>query len=289
VSAVESIDLVTAAANNGTTSRAYLPLAALGEFELAPELSSIPHHDGIRVNTVQGFIQAGVLPSKVLATLLERLEARGFEMPVGYRWEIGGESAERDDAVSNLMASVSVLLVVMGATLVLTFGSFRMAALLAVVAGLSVGLGLAALVVTGYPFGFMAIVGTMGLVGVAVNDSIVVTAAIRANPSARQGDPDAIRDVVVKATRHVLATTTTTIAGFVPLLAAGGAFWPPLAVAIAGGVIGSTLLALVLVPSAYVILMCPRRPSRASVADAEANSSRSAEVARARVATASAA
>jgi len=263
VGAVESLDLVTAAATNGRTSRAYLPLAALGGFDLTPELSSVPRRDGLRVNTVQAFVQAGVLPSSVLDHLLARLEASGFEMPPGYRWEIAGESAERDTAVGNLMASVSVLVVLMAATLVLTFSSFRMAALLASVAGLSVGLGLAALALTGHPFGFMAIVGTMGLVGVALNDSIVVTAAIRSNPAARQGDVDAIRQVVLDATRHVLATTVTTISGFVPLLLAGGAFWPPLAIAIAGGVAGATLLALVLVPSAYVLLMCPRCPSRA--------------------------
>ena len=55
--------------------------------------------------------------------------------------------------------------------------------------------------------------------------------------------------------RHVLATTITTVAGFMPLLVAGGGFWPPLAIAIAGGVFGATLLALYFVPAAYLLLM----------------------------------
>ena len=119
---------------------------------------------------------------------------------------------------------------------------------------MSAGLGLGSLWLFGYPFGFMAIVGTMGLVGIAINDSIVVLAALREDERARSGDPGAIRDVVVRSSRHVLATTFTTIAGFLPLIIAGGGFWPPLAITIAGGVAGATLLALVFVPSSYLLV-----------------------------------
>ena len=55
---------------------------------------------------------------------------------------------------------------------------------------------------------------------------------------------------VVAATRHVVATTLTTIAGFLPLILDGGGFWPPMAICIAGGVSGATLMALVGVPAA---------------------------------------
>ena len=61
-----------------------------------------------------------------------------------------------------------------------------------------------------------------GLVGVAINDTIVVLAAIREDPQARVGEPAAVRDVVVRSTRHVLSTTLTTVAGFTPLMLAGG-------------------------------------------------------------------
>ncbi|MCH5373772.1 MAG: efflux RND transporter permease subunit, partial [Planctomycetes bacterium] len=117
--------------------------------------------------------------------------------------------------------------------------------------------GLLSLKLFGFPFGFMAIVGTMGLVGVAINDSIVVLTAIRTQEKSRFGDPAGVTEVVVEETRHVLATTLTTMAGFVPLLLAGGGFWPPLAITIAGGVFGATILALGFVPSAYILSMCP--------------------------------
>ena len=76
-------------------------------------------------------------------------------------------------------------------------------------------------------------------------------------PLASQGDPLAVRKVVVHSTRHVLATSMTTVAGFMPLILGGGGFWPPLATAISGGVIGATLLALVLIPAGFLLAMCP--------------------------------
>ena len=145
-------------------------------------------------------------------------------------------------------------MVLMVSTIILSFRSFRLAALLGVVAVLSVGLGFLAVWLSGFPYGFMAMIGTAGLIGVAINDSIVVLAAIRSRPEAAAGDASAIVDEVMRSSRHIFSTTLTTIGGFLPLLLSGGGFWPPLAVVIAGGVAGATLLALVLVPSAYAFL-----------------------------------
>ncbi len=228
--------------------------------QLVPKVPSIRRFDTQRINEIRGYITAGILPADVLTDFKGRFANAGFEMPPGYRLEFAGEASKRNEAIGNLMSSVGVLLVLMIATLVLSFSSYRIASIIGAVAGLSVGLSLGALVLFGYPFGFMAIVGTMGLIGVAINDTIVVLAAIRGDNDARAGDPDSIANVVLKSTRHVLATTLTTIAGFIPLMVAGGSFWPPLATAIAGGVSGATILALFFGPSCYVLLMCPKCP-----------------------------
>ena len=184
-----------------------------------------------------------------------------------------------------LIAGVPLLLLAMGGTLVLSFNSFRLAGLVGLVGVLSVGCSLAALWFMNYPLGFMAIVGSLGLVGIAINDSIVVLAAIREHPGARAGDPVAIRQVVIRSTRHVLATSLTTAAGFTPLFVAGGLFWPPLAVSIAGGVLGATLLALLFVPSSYIVLARGRRTLSVTrrAADAYASAPAAAPEAVARV------
>lgn len=242
---IASLDLLPATTSDRTgLAGSGIPVQAVGQLTLRPELASITRRDGERTNTIGGFITAGVLPATVLTKFQARLKASGFALPPGYRYEFGGESGERDEAVGNLMASVGVLLVLMLATLVLSFNSFRLAALIAVVAGFSAGLAMWPLWLFDYPFGSTAIVGIMGLIGMAVNNSIVVLAALREHPDARLGDREAVGTVVMRSTRYVLSTTVTTIAGFTPLLISGGGFWPPLAVA-----------ALYFIPSAYILLV----------------------------------
>ncbi|MEM8912640.1 MAG: efflux RND transporter permease subunit [Planctomycetota bacterium] len=235
------------------------PVSAVADVTLQPESAAIPRLNRRRMNEVNAYLVAGVLPSVVQSKIESTLESNPLDMPTGYNVEFGGEASKRDDAVGNLFSTVGVLGVLMLATLVLSFGSFRMAGMIALVAALSVGLGLAALAISGYSFGFMAIIGTMGLIGVAINDSIVVLAGIRANPAAVAGDIQATVTEVMHATRHVIATTLTTMAGFAPLILDGGAFWPPMAVSIAGGVAGATLLALVLIPSLHQSWLTPKR------------------------------
>ncbi len=256
LSAIASTDLL---AGQRDGNFAGIPLAAFSDVTVVPATAAMTRINGRRMNEVKAYLNAGVLPAVALAEFNRRMDESGFTLPPGYSIQFGGESQQRDNAVGNLMASVGILLVLMAATLVLSFGSFRMAAVIAAVAALSAGPGLGALWGFGFPFGFMAIIGTMGLIGVAINDSIVVLAAIRADETARDGDPEAVRRVVMAATRHVVATTLTTIAGFIPLLIGGGEFWPPLAIVIAGGVGGATILALYFAPSAYLLVMCRGR------------------------------
>jgi multidrug efflux pump len=237
----------------------HIPLSALGKVELVADRSAITRYNGRRVNTVQAFITAGELPGKILADFRRRLEREEFLLPDGYSLEYGGETEERAKMMGMMLAPVPLLATLMLASLVLSFRSFKMSAIVVGVALLSLGLGFGSLWLFGFPFGFMAIMGATGLIGIAINDSIVVLAAIREDSSARDGEPGAVSEVVVRSSRHVLSTTITSIAGFLPLILSGGGFWPPLAIVIAGGVAGGTILAFVFAPSFY-ILIAGRRP-----------------------------
>jgi multidrug efflux pump subunit AcrB len=253
-----------------------VPLRAIASTKLEPEVGTIVRLNQRRMNEISGYLDAGVLPSKALDEFNRRLEASSFDLPSGYELKYGGEDSKRNDAVGNLLASVGLLAGLMVTTLVLSFGSFRMATIIGGVGFLSIGLGLGSLWLGGYPFGFMAIIGTMGLIGVAINDSIVVLASLDEHHGAGALDIssdnasnriEGVADTIVNCTRHVVATTLTTVAGFAPLIFSGGKFWPPLAVAIAGGVVGATMLAIVFVPSAFVVLksICVPCPTFAAV------------------------
>lgn len=255
-----SLDII-AGPGPGMGNSRRIPVSAIGEWKLVPNDATIERLNGVRFNEVQVNVTAGTLPSEVLDRFKTKLAESNFELPPGCKLSIAGESAERDRAVGHLLGSAGILMVLMAAGLVLSFQSFRIAGQIALVAVLSVGIGIAALWFFDKPFGFTAIVGIMGLVGVAINDSIVVLAALQENADARRGDPRAISQVVFHSTRHVLSTTLTTIAGFMPLIFSGGGFWPPLAIAIAGGVTGATILALYFVPATYMIMMRFRKPA----------------------------
>lgn len=229
-----------------------VPLDALGEIKLVPQIARINRRNGQRLNSIQGFIPAGVLPATVLAEFKQSLENSSLQnLPQSYSFEFGGEVAERNKAVGDLISLLGIILVLMIATLVLSFGSFRSAGIIALVGVCAIGLGLFSLWLFNYPLGFMAILGIVGLIGLSINDSIVVLASLHSNSCSNNKDLKSIREAIVNSTRHILTTSLTTIAGFIPLWLDGGNFWPPLAICIAGGVGGATLLALSFVPCSY--------------------------------------
>ncbi|WP_405232223.1 efflux RND transporter permease subunit [Lentisalinibacter salinarum] len=250
----------------------WIPADAVGEITLVPEAASISRRDGRRVNNIYGYIRRDALAIDVTNAVRERMAAAGFTLPPGYTLTVAGDSEEQSEAFGELLAYMPVLLLLMAATIILSFRSVTLAALIGVVAVLSVGLGMLSLWAGGYARGFNAIIGSAGLIGVAINGTIVVLAGIRANPRAHSGAADAIVEETVGATRHIASTTLTTVGGFVPLLVfTGGDFWPPLAIVIAGGVFFSITLSLGFTPAVYRLLH-RRRWRRAEAAAAAGGS-----------------
>jgi multidrug efflux pump subunit AcrB len=259
---ISSLDLLS---NNTPTSgqeRARIPLSAMGDVQLMPDVATIFRRNRQRVNKLQGLLSAGVLPAKVLADFQHRLAASNFQLPPGYSLDFGGEAEIRSTAVTNLLSTVSVLLVLMVGTLVLTFNSFAIAGVLGLIAILAAGFGLGSLSVFGYPFGFTSILATITLIGIGINEATVVLAALLEDSLAQQGDRQGVREVVVHATRHMISTTITDMCGFFPLLFDSTGFWPPFAIVMIGGLVGITQLSLYCVPPAFLVLA--RRRSKIS-------------------------
>ena len=156
--------------------------------------------------------------------------------------------------MGSLVSIFAFFSLAMAIVVILSLNSFKQAALIGVVGFLSFGLALFGVRLFGYPFGYMALIGSLGMMGLAINGAIIVLSALKSNTDAVAGDIEASADVVVDATRHIVSTTATTICGFIPLIVAGGTFWPPLATAIAGGVAGSAIIALFSVPAVFIWL-----------------------------------
>ena len=245
---IQSLQIISPATHE------WIPLGALGDITLQPSVTAITRRNGARVNNVYAYLEPGAPAIDVSNAILEALDDSGFELPPGYRLSVGGDADEQNNALGQLAAYLPVLVALMLTTLILSFRSVALAAVIGIVTVLSAGLGLFSLWLSGFPIGFNPLLGLAGLIGVAINGSIVVLAAIRANPQAAVGDKQAIVDETIGCARHILSTTLTTMAGFSPLLLGGGSFWPPLAVVIAGGVGFSVVLSLLFTPVVYGVL-----------------------------------
>ncbi len=257
---VENVSRLNFVARRPDGSPYWVPLAALGQLEVRPELGGITRRDNERVHIIEGLARNDALPIEIGRDVIAKLKADGFSLPEGYTFKQGGDQENQAEAVQNLALYLPVLVIVTVSILVLSFRSVLLAGILLAAAFLSTGYGLLSTWAYGLPFSFNTILGCLGLIGLAFNASIVVLAAIRANPRARAGDTSAMAEEIMATSRHLTSTTLTTIGGFLPLLIfVGGDFWPPLAIVLAGGVGGSTLLALIFTPAALALAQRFRR------------------------------
>jgi multidrug efflux pump subunit AcrB len=234
-----------------------VPLSILGGLELIPEDAPIGRKNGERVNEVQAFLSRGVLPEEALKLLRASLEDNPIPLPPGYRYSFGGDSAERDEVVNDLIGPVGLVLSLLVGTIMLTFNSWRLTALAFGVVVCAFGLSFLALALFRYPLGIQALIGVVGSIGVAINACIIILTSFQQSPAASNGDKLAMRNEVLAASRHIVSTTLTTFGGFLPLILEGSQFWPPFAMAIAGGVLLSTIVSFYLVPAAYLLLRTP--------------------------------
>lgn len=244
---VESLRLLSSAGEE------WVPMTALGTLTLEPEVTGISRKNGERMVSIRAFMRPDAKAIDVTMAIENELDTL-IVLPPEYRLEVGGDAEEQGEALQLLAQYLPVLLTLMVATLILTFRSVALAGLIGMVAFLSAGLGMLSLALAGLPLGFNPIIGSTGLIGVAINDTIIVLAAIRANARAQAGDLKEIVNEVMGTSRHIFSTTLTTAGGFAPLLLSGGTFWPPLAVVIAGGILFATYLALFFTPAVYYLL-----------------------------------
>ncbi len=258
---LRSIDIPVA--GNGQDRYQAVPLSALGTITLEPSESPINRENGERTNTVQAFTQNGVLPQVALDYVQAELARNPVAIPTGYRLAIGGDSDERAGTVNNLLAPIGLIVVLTIATIVLTFNRFKLSMITGVVAVLSMCMSILALEIFNYPFGIQALIGVIGSIGVSINAAIIILTALQQDEAAMAGDLSRIREIVMESSRHIISTTTTTFGGFLPLIIEGGGFWPPFAMAIAGGVLLSTIISLYFTPIAFTMTVAKGRKQAA--------------------------
>jgi multidrug efflux pump subunit AcrB len=225
-------------------------------FETAFEDEIIQRRNRSRTITVYCDPQEGV-PSVLFKRLRPQIEA--LELPMGYKIEWGGEYEDSAKAQGPLMASMPVFVIGMFIVTVALFNSIRQSLVIWGCVPLSIIGVTVGLLVTGQPFGFMALLGFMSLSGTLVKNAIVLLDEI--NYMIGEGKPviDAIVDSAVTRLRPVAMTASTTALGLIPLLT--DAFFSAMAVTIVSGLLFAATLTMVVVPVLYSIIF--RVPNKA--------------------------
>lgn len=250
---ISNLRLTLPAPSGDTSEIQTIPLSALGKPSLVPSQSPISRFEGRRTNVVQGYVRRGILPEEAMKILRAGLEENPIEMPLGYTWTEGGSADERASVMEKLLAPMGLILSGLLATILMTFNSWRLSAIAFFVCVCSLGLSLLSLALFRYPLGINAMIGVIGSIGVSINAAIIIITALQANAAACLGNSLATRHVVMDSSRHIISTTVTTFGGFLPLILGDNQFWPPFAMAIAGGVLLSTIISFFLVPPLFLL------------------------------------
>jgi multidrug efflux pump subunit AcrB len=234
-----------------------IKLKDVARLEIGPGPNAYRHFDGIRTTTVASDLDQEVAtPIAVTSALLRDLNLE--ENWPGMEIRVGGEAEESMESIRNLFLTFIIAFVGIYFLLILLFNSFTQPFLVMVAIPFGIVGVIIALAMHGQPLSFLAIIGTIGLAGVVVNDSLVLVSHLN---EMRVAGPDRnIREIVALGTadrlRAIILTTLTTVAGVLPLAyGIGGTdfFISPLALALGYGLLFSTPLTLVLVPCLYVI------------------------------------
>ena len=199
------------------------------------------------------------------AAIMKQAEAGMVELslPAGVTWDVGGAVAESKQANASLGAKGPYGALLLILVLLAEFNSFRRVLIVLATAPLA-ALGIwPGLYLAGLPFGFMALLGAIALIGIAVNGAIVLIDVADREREAGVSIAEALTTAVRLRTRPILLTTATTVAGLTPLLFSASTLWPPMAAAMVSGLLVSTLLTLGVVPALYRLLLTPRRPATA--------------------------
>ena len=232
-----------------TGARIPLRQVAAVEFQAGP--TQIEHYDLERAATVTSDVRVGYNTATVTAQLIEKLDAVAW--PPGYRYYVAGEQETRQESFGGLGQALLIALLGIFGVLVLQFRSFRQPLIVFAAIPFAITGAIMALLLTGYTFSFMAFIGLTSLVGIVVNNSIILVDYANQLRQGGHSVLDAIREAGETRFTPILLTTLTTIGGLLPLTLQGSTLWSPMGWAIIGGLLVSMVLTLVVVPVLYKV------------------------------------
>jgi len=227
-------------------------LGQLGTYSLGESLSSIIREDQERMVKVLGEVKPGFNAVVITQEIQEKIDT--LDVPEGYTVNYGGDYEQVQQSFNELFMAMIVGMMLIALTLVLQFNSFKQCFIILFTLPLALIGVFPGLMLIGMALSFSAFIGVVALVGIVVNDAIVLISQINRN---RKLGELSFEDSIIEAAYHrfqpVLLTTITTIFGILPVALIDQS-WGGVGYSLIFGLMAATVLTLVVIPTLYYML-----------------------------------
>ncbi|GAA3925545.1 efflux RND transporter permease subunit [Litoribacillus peritrichatus] len=232
-----------------SSTGAQIPLRQVADIELESSQAKLQHYNLQRMIYVTADVSDGYNVAAVTQDVIQGLNA--LDWPDDVSWVAGGEEESRNKNFAGLTKAMVVSLLGIFAVLVLQFRSFLQPAIIFIAIPFALTGAILGLYISGYSFSIIAFVGLISLMGIVVNNSIILVDYANQLIAQGMGVTNAIHESASTRLMPIILTTLTTVGGLLPLTIQGGIMWAPMGWTIIGGLAVSTVLTLILVPVLY--------------------------------------
>jgi multidrug efflux pump len=227
-----------------------VPLAQIASISYGLEPPLIWRRQRLPTVTVQADVVPGVEATTVVKQLQPAIAKFRAELPSGYSVVAGGTVEDSAKAQASIFVVFPLMLFLMVTILMVQLMSFQRLLLVLLTAPLALIGVAAALLMSGAPMGFVAILGVISLIGMVIRNSVILIVQIDEHIAAGEHPWSAVISATEHRLRPILLTAAAAILGMIPI--APTVFWGPMAFAVMGGLVVATLLTLVFLPALYV-------------------------------------
>ncbi|MCY0096676.1 efflux RND transporter permease subunit [Hoeflea ulvae] len=251
-----SVEALAALQLSGSGS-VVIPLRAVATFSYETEQPVIHQRGRKPTITVKASISTKDQPATIVKALEDQIEAFNQTLPSGYHVEVGGAVAESAKSQAPIAAVVPLMILIMLTLIMIQVQSFRLAFVVICVAPLGLIGVVAALVPSGAPLGFVAILGVLALIGILIRNSIILIDEIEVLRGRGQSAWDAVFNASDARSRPILLTAAAASLALIPI--SRQIFWGPMAYAMMGGIIAGTVITLFFAPALYLAVFRVKR------------------------------
>jgi multidrug efflux pump subunit AcrB len=227
-----------------------VPLTAVARFSYELEQPMIWRRGRVPTITIKAAIVGPTQPATVVQQLESKVSAFSAKLPQSYKVVVGGPVEESAKSQGPIIAVAPLMLFAIATLLMVQLQSFSRLFLVVTVAPLGLIGVVAALLPSGAPMGFVAILGILALVGILIRNSVILVVQIEELRTAGQDAWTAVLEATKQRTRPILLTAAAASLALIPI--SREVFWGPMAYAMMGGIIVGTVLTLLFLPALYV-------------------------------------